>query len=138
MILQDHCFYLHAMSINVLWLLKENQSADIIILINNSNLSITYYFIRVIQYHIFDGSITKNSQYLCSVCDNHVKALLDQKKNISSKEEDKINDTDKNDIEGNTIANQVEDLIKTLNSSKIKSNLNTDLLAFRCFNFVCI
>ena len=72
------------------------------------------------------------------MCDNHVKALLDQKKYISSKEEDKINDTDKNDIEGNTIANQVEDLIKTLNSSKIKSNLNTDLLAFRCFNFVCI
>ena len=96
---------------------KTNQQ---ILLITNSDLSITYYFIRVIQYLISDGNIRKNSQYLCSASDNHVRALLDQKQYVSPKEEDEINDdTDTYDVEGNRITNQVEDLIKTLKSTKI-------------------
>ena len=99
---------------------KTNQQ---ILLITNSDLSITYYFIRVIQYLIFDGNITKNIQYLWPACDNHVKALLDQKQYVSpeEEEEDQINDdTNTYDVEGNTITNQLEDLIKTLKSVKIE------------------
>ena len=60
--------------------------------ITNSDLSITYYFIRVIQYLISDGNITKNSQYLYSACGNHVKALVVLKQYVSPEEEDEIND----------------------------------------------
>ena len=68
---------------------KTNQQ---ILLITNLNLSITYYFIRVIWYLISNGNVTKNSQYLCSLFDNHLKALLDQKQYVSSEEDDEIND----------------------------------------------
>ena len=70
---------------------------------------------------ISDGNITKNSQYLYSACDNHVKALLDQKQYVSFEKESEINDTDTNDVEINTITNQVENLIKYWNLANSKN-----------------
>ena len=69
---------------------------------------------------ISDGNMTKNGQYLYSACNNYVKTLLDQKQYVSFEKESQINNTDKNDVEINTITNQVENLIKILKSSKFE------------------
>ena len=59
-------------------------------------------FLRVIEYLLRNGNISKSSQYLCSACDSHVKTVLEKKKNLvkevaeknDNSKEEQIPDTD--------------------------------------------
>ena len=45
-----------------------------------------------------NGNISKSSQYLCSACDNHVKTVLEKKKNLVKEVAEKNDDSKEEQI----------------------------------------
>ena len=92
-------------------------------------------FSQSYQVHLLSsGNISKSSQYLCSVCDNHVKTILEKKnivkevaKKSDNSKEKQILDTDITLSQVSNIVKQVKDLIDTLKvatKKEIKDVLN--------------